>query len=77
MHSQILEEGADDDIEDLGLGADIEKLTKSRVVHIRVDVEMWRAIRAAAFRVDRKPCAWIRRAIKKELKVQERRRKSR
>lgn len=67
----------DEGLSDVRKDVDGERQVKSRVVHIRVDMEMWRAVRAAAIRVDRKPCAWVRRAIQKELKVEEKRRKRR
>lgn len=71
------DDGDDDGLSDVRKDSDGEKRVKSRVVHIRVDMEMWREVRAAAIRVDRKPCAWVRRAIQKELKVEEKRRKRR
>lgn len=74
-HRKIRED--DEGLSDVRKDVDGERLVKSRVVHIRVDMEMWRAVRAAALRVDRKPCAWVRRAIQKELKIEEKRRKRR
>lgn len=48
---------------------------KSRVIHIRIDPVMLRKIKALAFRADKKPCAWVRRLIQRELDAQERRKR--
>jgi hypothetical protein len=37
--------------------------SKDRVVHIRVNVEMWLKVRRAAMKVDRRPSDFVRRAI--------------
>jgi hypothetical protein len=70
---EVLEEGADDVLETFE--RDEPAQIKNRVVHVRVDVEMWRSVRAAALRVDRKPCEWVRRAIKAALREDDKRRK--
>lgn len=48
---------------------------KSQVVHIRVDPVMWRKVKAAALRADKKPCAWVRRLIQREIDSQARRKR--
>ncbi len=42
---------------------DDSELTKSKVVHVRVDLELWRRIRREVLRVDKKPSDWIRVAL--------------
>jgi predicted HicB family RNase H-like nuclease len=63
----------DDELGSIDTGE--EKLTKSRVIHVRVDPELFRYLRRAALAADKKPCDWIRRAITRAIAAEKAERK--
>lgn len=67
----------DSEIDDIGsFDTGEEKLTKSRVVHIRVDPDLYRHIRRAALKADKKPCDWMRRAMTRAIAQEKAERKA-
>jgi hypothetical protein len=64
----------DDELSDIDTGE--EKLTKSRVLHIRIDPEQLRYLRRAALAADKKPCDWVRRAIARAIAAEKSERKA-